>query len=658
MARITLEAIFKESGLDKLGRQFDVINQKMRRMADVGKAFGQGDQAQAAFGRQFKVGIEMERSNERLARQKRLAHEILDQMDKANSPERRLSLERRFTVVENAYKKERENQQKLNMGLSEEGKELGKLAILRRGLRLGLAVAGVPTTIAGLAHAGNEAQEQEKLVANMAVRLQDLNRPGRDFTDFTIDLRRNIVAAGAGLAFSGREAINLADSLVQLSGGMGGFKDALEASRGLGISPQQAIQLVGFSRRFGGVGGPGQMSDDKFINLIGRGIADSGMAPRGSEYIQSIIQTMQSYSTRLPSVNPETIASVIRAVNATGIPTLRGQGAMQVTEGITRMMDDQSEAMIALQTELIGRRPDLFSSAAKRYGFSTGLNTSTDRYALALALKQEGLATQDGLRLAGETIKFITGGQDRTTRMVMESMLLRMPIPMVAALEKAGFMDQLREGKISSAEFSKRVSSFQQNAQLMMQTPGMAFARLGRDIAAESVSYVESLIKPFGPYAGAAAEMIEEGRGETAQQKHLADRRRLFTGTAVGLGSMSALAAGLGATTVGAAAAPFAAPLLLAALASYGLGGLSDPRQRKETGAFYTPSVKFQHEVEVLIKLAGGEAMDPMGIGSGIAKVVSQILGQNIKDATKDYGSEVGGMAGAAALSHDKYPSR
>lgn len=631
--RVVLEAVFKSSGLDRLGRQFDLVNEKMRRMGQAMRAWGQGGGG-ADYGRQFQVGAQMELSQERLKRAGSLYKDLLRQIDATNDPAKRTRLEQHLAAVQRIGEAELRNQDRLGRGAAETGARLMTMTNLRRGLRLGAGALGLPLSLAAAGRQMSEAMEQEKLITPMALRLREVNGPIKDFTEHTMELRRNIVAAGAEFAFSGRESLALTDSLSKMAGGMVDMKTVFEGARALGISPQATGQALALSRRLGGREAQTVQADEKLAHAITKGITSSGMMPRSEEFVQTIAQAMQTYSTRLPSVSPNQLLDIFTALSAEGTagrpgvgrlaPTLRGQGGMAVVQGLTSMMDDMSEAMVAIQSEIVSRDPAAFAKTAKQLGLNVGGPVSGgDRYAMVTALKQAGVADADGLRMAGRTIKEITAGLDKGTRIAVESQLLRLSPQIVAALEQGGFIQRLTDETIGFKDFQKAVDRFSTQANTAMMTPGMQFSRLGKNIAAETTSYFESIIAPLGPYAGAAADMMEEGRGRTAQEKKDAANRRMMTGSA-------------GLLALGAAAAPFigvpALPLLGLAAATYGIGAAMDPKERGRMGEFWGGpagmAARSALDINVTITGSGNPMVAAAMVSERLASEIMRLAGQ------------------------------
>lgn len=641
--RVTLEAVFKSQGLDRLGRQFDLVNEKMRRVGQAMRSWGQGGGAD--YGKQFQVGAQIELSQERLKRAGNLYKDLLKQIDATQDPNKRARLEQHLSAVQRIGEAEMRNQDRLGRGAAETGARLMTMANLRRGIRLGAGALGLPLSLAAAGRQMSEALEQEKLVGGMALRLREVNGPIQDFTEHTMNLRRNIVAAGAEFAFSGRESIALADSLSKMAGGLVDMKTVFESARALGVSPQATGQALALSRRLGGREVQSAQADEKLAHAITKGITTSGMMPRSEEFIQTIAQAMQTYSTRLPSVSPNQLLDIFTALSAEGTggrpgvgrlaPTLRGQGGMAVVQGLTSMMDDMSEAMVAIQSEIVSRDPGAFAKTAKQLGLNVGGPVSGgDRYAMVTALKQAGVADADGLRMAGRTIKEITAGLDRGTRIAVESQLLRLSPQIVAALEQGGFIQRLTDETIGFKDFQKAVERFSDLSATAMMTPGMQFSRLGKNIAAETTSYFEGLIAPFGPTAGAAADMLEEGRGRTPGEKAAAGRKRFMVGSSL---AVAGIGTGL-AIAGGAAAAPALGVGALAAGAGWGLSELLDPRSRAKMGEFYGgmagPAARQAMDITVHIlgsaNPAVAAAMTAERLASELMKLAGQ-SGNNIK---------------------------
>lgn len=662
MPKVTLEAVFRETGLDKLGRAFDGIAQKMKRMADVQKSWGGGAVGDDALKRQFRIGAELDNVQGKIRSATKTYTGLLTELDKTTDPKRRGELQNRMNTVERFAGRELALQERLNKSIAEEGVTAGRSAMIRRGLRLGLGVLGVPATIAGIARGIQESTEQSRMVSPMAARMYGTSATGgpggtKDFTEYSMRLRENIVDTGAAMAFSGRESIQLADTLVTMTGSMHGFKEALESARTLGLSPQVTTQLIGTSRRFGGTGGSGQMTDEKFASVIARGIGESGMGPRGGEFIQSIVSTMQAYSTRLPIVQPDTITAVIAALNSPAMgrvaPTLRGSGALQVTQGITGMMDDMSEAMIAVQTQIVSRNPQAYAGAARKYGMEGPVN-GTAAYGLVMALKQEGIAGPDGMKLAGDTLKFIVSGQDANTRKIMESSMLRLPMPMINALEKGGFMGDFLSGKIGIEGLMKRAGSIG-GTDMAMQTQGMAWSHLGSVSAAAASDYF-GMMSPGAHPLNAMAEMMEESlpsekdganRGRKSWRLGLRGTGMMSMGAGAGLGATAmGMGAWAGTGALAALSGGTAIPLMGLGAAMMGAASLI-PDKKKEIPK------EVHHILEVKIHSAG----DIPGVSGTIAKMAASIMGDSMKDeAAKS--QEVGGMNSAANLGNDKYPTK
>ena len=530
--RVTVSAVFKETGLDRMSRNFSDLN---RRVMDWTRGLKGWSQAAGPsrddLQRQVQAGLEVERHQGRVERLKRMWHETGDKMDKAHDPKRielfRSQQERLVRVMG----EEQKIIEGLNRSSSEAGGRMAMGGLVRRGVRLGLGVMGLPMTLGAAARGGQEAYQQEMAVAGLAARTRELNRPMETFSDHVISLRRDIVAAGAEFGYAGREAIMLQDSLSQMAGGLLDMREVFGMSRGLGLQPQIAGQLLASSRRFGGAGAA---SDKETASAFSRSLRESGMLPRGGEMAQAIVQAMQTYSTRLPAVSPDTLMGIFTALSGqvgygndpeTGrrrpgvgklAPTLRGQGGMQVVQGLTAMMDDWSEAMVAVQNESLNKimrsDPNAFGGTLKTLGLSRGEGMGEGRFALLSALKSAGVADSDGLRFAGATIKDITQGMSKGMQLAVLPQLIRGLSPqLAAALVQSGFIERLKEGKMSDTEFAAKVQAMTTGGE--MQAPGLAFAHLGRAMGAHIAGGMEnSFLRPAAPWASALGDMFSEGK--------------------------------------------------------------------------------------------------------------------------------------------------
>jgi hypothetical protein len=644
MAKVSFEAVFSTVGLDKLGRSFDGIAQKMKRMADVQKSWGGGQNGDDAIKRQFKIGIEIDNASQKIDAFKKKYVDlktVADKMAKGSSFRKvfEADMEKTASVIVNETKL----RDKLNRSIAEEGVVAGRSAMIRRGIKLGLATLGVPYTIAGIARGLGEANEQSRAVSPMAARMYGNSGAGgpgemKNFTDYSMRLRENIVDTGAAMAYGGRESIQLADNLLTMSGSMKGFNVALEASRSLGLSPQSTIQLLGTARRTGGFSGG--MDEEKLVRMVSRGISETGMGPRGAEYINSIVSTMQSYSTRLPS-EPDMgqIAGIIEAVNQqagrAGAPNLRGSGAMQVTQGLTSMMDDQSEAMIAIQTEIVSRNKGDYAKTAKRFG----LDENGSPLALVQALKSEGLAGPGGLKLTRETIRYITGGMtDNNNKMYIESQLLRLSVPQVSALNVGGdksFMAKFMRGDISMDALQKAAGGYQ------MQTPGMAYGRLGATAAAVMTDAFSEIITPTTSVANAGADIMQSWLPSSGRNKKEEEEKRARLG--IGVAGTAFLGLGLASATIGSGG--LALPL---ALAGAGLLGAANFGKTGDS----PQSVEHHHTMDVNFKVSGDGNF--MKEAESVARSISDFLFGNMKEeaakfnSTTDYRANVFSNPGAA----------
>jgi hypothetical protein len=628
--RVTLEAVFKSSGLDRLGRQFDLVNEKMRRMGSAMRSWGAGG-AGPDLGKQFAASAQMGLSDERLGRARKAYQGLLGEIEKTQDPNKRARLERHLGAIQKIGEAEMHVQERLNVGAAKTGASLVSAANLRRGMRIGLGALGLPLSLGAAGRQMGEAMEQEKMISGMALRLRETSGPIKDFTEHTIELRRNIVSAGAEFAFSGRESLALADNLSQMAGGLVDMKTVFEGARALGVAPQATGQALALSRRLGGRDAQSPAQDEKMMHTLAKGISEGGMMPRSSEFIQTVVSAMQAFAPRLPSVNPDTLIGILSSLSAEGTsgrpgvgrlaPTLRGQGGMQVVNGMTSMMDDMSEAMVAIQSQIISDDPNAFARTAKGLGLAPGAGRDGgDRYAMLTALKQAGVADADGLKLAGRTIKEVTTGLDRGTRIAVESQLLKVSPQIVSALEDGGFIKRLTDEKIGFEDFKNAVDRLSDRAGTAMMTPGQQFGRLGREIAAETVSYFEAPGAMLGKYAGAAAEMIAEGRGNTPEEKANANNRRAMTGSA-GLLGLGALAAPF----IGASALPLAA---LAGL-TYATGAVMDPKERGRMGEFWGGEGGRQAlDIVVTINGAANPAIAAMLAAERLASEIMKLAGR------------------------------
>ncbi len=653
--RVSLEAVFKSVGLDRLGRDFDGVAQRIKRMGEAMKSWGAPAGQQGGFAKQFQVGMEVEQSQVRLRRAGEVYKRLSDEMAKTQDPQKRARLENHLQSVVRIGERELSLQDRLNRKEVERHSNLMRSANLRRGLRLGLSVMGLPVSVAAAGRGIGEAMEQEKGTLGMAARLRETMPPIRDFTEYTMDLRKSIVAAGAEFAYSGREAIALADNLSSLAGGMVDMREVFAMARGFGMAPQVAGQYMASARRFGGREAP---PDEKLMNIVAKGIATSGMAPRSSEFVQAVVAAMQTYSSRLPAVMPGTLTNILAALSSEqGIgggpgvgrlaPTLRGQGGMQVISGMTAMMDDMSEAMVAIQTELVARDPKAFEKTAKGLGIDTAKGSlgGSERYLLTMALKQAGVADQDGMKLAGRTIKEITRGMDTTTRMALETTLLRLSPQLVAALEKSGFMDAVRDGKISEDQFSKRINQLRGQEAGVMETPAMVWGKLGRMMAADVATQFESrVVAPFAPEVSAFMDMKSEGKAGWLALPGLAT---MSAARAMGnyaaenpWSAMRRAGVGLGVGGSVLSGGSMAIPSVMAGAGLYGLGSAGEAISNATRGM---SGSTFKHAIDLTVTVSGGASAE--SLSGKIANLVGSLLRDNLNQVVNNGQSvEVGGM--------------
>lgn len=649
--RVTLEAVFKSSGLDRLGRQFDLVNEKMRRMGSAMRSWGQGGGG-PDMGKQFEQGAMANVQRERIGRLSQMWQDTYKKLNGEDDAGKRKVYQNQLDRITRLGKAEMVAMEMVNRGSAETGAKVMSRAWLLRGLRVGAGALGLPLSMAAIGRQMGEAGEQEKMIGPMALRIREVNGPIKDFSEYTMDLRKNIVAAGAEFAFSGRESLALADSLSKMSGGLVDMKTVFEGARGLGIAPQAAGQALALARRLGGRDAQNPGADEKMMHSLGKAISSSGMMPRGEEFVQTLAQAMQTYSTRLPAVSPDTLMGIFSALsndrspNSVGrlAPTLRGQGGLQVTQGLTSMMDDMSEAMVAIQTEIVSRNPQAFKKTANQLGIDvSGGVSGGDRYALVTALKQAGVADADGLKLAGRTIKEVTAGLDKGTRIAVESQLLRLSPQIVAALEKGGFMDRLTKDEIGFDDFKKTVDRLSGNAGSAMDTPGMQFAHMGRSVGAHMTNRAEQALKTMSDYLrpGTIGEMMDEGTsmlavpglmtlsaGERLGASSGKNQRR-WGGAAIGagLGFMAGGPIGLG---IGALAGAFG-PGMQAGLAGMGRGA-----DFLAEGAGRMSSLTGRQVMDITVHIAGtaNPAMAAIlvaeRLGAEIMKLAHQ-TGNNVK---------------------------
>ncbi len=670
--RVTLEAIFKSTGLDRLGRQFDQVSQRMRRMGDVFQAWGGGRQVRQDFAKQFQIGAELQESQQRLRRARELYRRIADELNRVDDPRRRERLQQHLGTVVMLGQRELDLQRRLTHQEQQKNTEVMRGLTLRRMMRLGLGVLGLPMTMGAAGRSLSEASEQERGVLAMATRLRELNAPIKDFTEYTQSLRRAIVDAGAEFGYSGREAIALADSLQALSGNLISVKDVYGMARGFGMNPQVVGQYVAMARRLGGRDAP---SDERLMNVVARGISASQMGTRPDEFAQAVASAMQIYSSRLPAVDPGMLTTVLAALSAEvnpfdggrGVgryaPTLRGQGGMQVIEGLTAMMSDNSEAMIAMQTELLSRDPAAFSKTMEEMGIRLKPGETlggADRLLLLNTLKQAGVADPDGLKLAGKTIKEISGVQNRSTRILLETYLLRLSPQLVNALEKGGFMTALREGRVTEASFQNflRNQAMGQQAQAM-RTPAMQWQRLRTQSSAQWARVWAAGLKGtadiFEP--GAIAEQMEGGMGlwrapsmmlGAAGQK-IHERGQAIPmaagaiGALVGLLGGPGISAGLGATM-------------------YGFGHVGQELYYNPKHADKRGQIKHTLDIAVsmtdIVGTAANLPFEASALGMQVGRGVVDFLKQNIMNIMQSANGnvEVGGMG--HNIGHDRHGNR
>jgi hypothetical protein len=526
--KVTLHALFKETGLDRFTRNFQDLNRRVMDWTRGLKGWSQAaGPSREDLQRQTQAGLEVERHQGRVERLKRMWHETGDKIERAHDPRRIQRLQQHQDRFLKSMVEEQRIVDGLNRSSSQAGANLAMGGLLRRGMRLGLGVMGLPMTLGAAARGGQEAYQQEMGVAALAARTREMNTPMQTFSEHVVNLRRDIVAAGAEFGYAGREAIMLQDSLSQMSGGLMNMREVFNMSRGLGMQPQVAGQLLAYTRRFGAGGGAG---DKETAKAFAATLRESGMMPRGGEMAQAIIQAMQTYSTRLPSVSPETLSGIFSSLSAEGTankpgvgrlaPTLRGQGGTQVVQGLTAMMDDWSEAMVATQSEALNKMmkedPDAFKGTLKTLGMTPGEAQGEGRFALLSALKSAGVADSDGLKFAGRTIKDITQGMSKGMELAILPQLIRGISPQIAAaLVQGGFIEKLKAGTMTEDQFAAKVQQMTAGAE--MNAPGLAFAHLGRSLSAGIAGGMErGILKPAAPWAEALAQMFDEDKIGTA----------------------------------------------------------------------------------------------------------------------------------------------
>lgn len=522
MPKVSLEAKFQETGLEKLGRNFDMVSQRVQRLAGIMKSWGSGGVSEKDIGQQFRLSQELENVHKKIAKTKEEYLDLIEEIKKTDDPAIKGRKERELKDIAKEGEKQLGRQQQLNEALDSEGKKVSNNSMLYRGMRLGLGALGLPMTIGAAARGLGEAQEQDKMVMGMAARLRDLNAEGQNFTDFTLDLRRNIVAAGAEFAYSGRESLQLADSLSRMAGGMVSMRDVLELARGAGMNPQAAGQYVALSRRFGGSQAP---PDEKATQMLFQTMKSSGMLPRSDEFAQAISQAMQVYAQRLPSVDPRMLLGIFGTLSdANGVgkfaPTLRGAGGTQVIEGLTRMVDRNDEAMQAIQTEIVRANPGAFPKTLKE------LNMTEDRaqgggglYRLTQALKSAGPATEEGLKFIGEIFSAVTQRAGKDMAAVLIGELTGWSQQTVAQLDKGRFFEKMETGKFTAKEFNRQFGGGGSidAARNVMETPAMAFSRLRQEMSASAVDIFENFLVRAGG---------EKGKGIGGLGDALADLRK------------------------------------------------------------------------------------------------------------------------------------
>ena len=640
MPRVSVEAVFKEIGLDRLKSGLDQISAKMRRVGDAMRSWGAGGPSQGQLGKQFAMGAEFEKHGRRIAELKGKYIDLLGQYDKANSPGRRSDLQNRMRIIQAGAHEAMVAQEGLNKSLRGESAALVSSTMLRRGFRLGLGLAGLPMTIAGLARGMGEAHEQEKMTLGMATRLSEFNQQGRDFTSYVIDMRQQIVRAGAEFAYSGREAIQLADSLTQVSGNMMDMRTVYEMSRGLGMAPQTAGQVMAYARRFGGTGA---MPDEKLAEIVSSTIMRTGMMPRGNEFAQTLVQAMQQAATRLPSVEPQTLLTLLGTLSQEwqgpgepGVgrlaPTLKGAGGASVIQSLDQMMGRMDEAMVAVQSQIVTRHPELFKDTIKKMGLKeSDVRSGVGAYDLMMALKTGGVAAPDGLKFAGETIRLFTRGQALATRVAFETSLLPgLTTLQVSALEKSKFMDKLRSGEMTTEKFQKEMERRFPRADTM-NVPGVAYASLARAIGASFVSKMEATSRPGASWARATGEMLNRGEIGLSDLPGMA-AAGLFYGA--GKGAAGARQSGAGSWLSG--------KNLVGLGTGLGMGGLltgNVPAMVGGLGAFTLgkgleefPGVekKIQHSIDITVRLSEMFDKGPSGVGWMIGSVIVKTLEESL----------------------------
>lgn len=515
---VSLRAKFS-SNLDVMGRQLGAFQQKARGYAREMREWARGVPTDKMLQTHIRLGAEIDGIQTKMRGAK---EEYLKWSEKAHVPgldrkaigEAKRNADEALQIMVRLFQDQ--SRIKGQMGLMEGGAAGGisgrqGMVGMRRMLRFGLGALGLPLTIAAAGRSVGEAKGQQEIIQGLAARLSPLNEGMEGFDEHISRLRRNIVEAGAEFAFAGRETLMLADALSKISGIQPDVRTTLEGARGLGVSTQLSGQLLAFARRFqegpvGGAGGKG--GDARLMNIVARGIADSGMMPRGGEYIQTIVETMQQYATRVPSLGPnnvDSIESLVYAINKTNIPTLRGQGATTLMRGMTAMMDDMSEPMIAMQTEVLRKNPGLMQSFAKRNlpGLSSEeMQSGSGRFFVLSAMKQAGIADSDGLKLGGATLREMTNGMSRVSAMLIQSMMLRISPQMVNALSEAGFMKKFLSGEISDKQLRQEGANLRWRAQSALTSPAMAWGRLGSQIKSRATSMGENVI------GGSSAELV------------------------------------------------------------------------------------------------------------------------------------------------------
>jgi len=473
----------KELGnvFDRMRGQIDKISQQVRQ-----KFFGEPRVYENYVRTQKDLGIKLgaidgflKKNNEKYKEQTKLLRQLNKELEGVAPKQKQQILERavdldllrkyegflkRKTQLEEKISRARTYPEKVQQEIEE--KRAQRQAVFDTAGRLGMTVA-IPAMYYMARRTIGEWTAQQKILQSLAPRLEDTNVSFEIMGERIEALRRHTVDVSAQFGYTGKQGLQLVDAFSRLSDVLPNERAIMGLARGYGIPVERMGQQFAMMARMGGTKFD-RATQQEMANLFAGAMEKGGMTRRSDEFMQSVTTLMQSYFTKIPEVKPDTITAILAEVNRAGIPALRGLGATQVVQGFEKMMGDQSEAMVAIQTEIVGRG---FGDVAKRRGID--IETGVGRYRLAQILKSEGLATNDGFRLAKETLKFITENQGEEIARVMASSILGMPQPMIERMYDTGLMKRLLAGDVSDKEAIRQMQQMGGVAGMTRQRYGM-----------------------------------------------------------------------------------------------------------------------------------------------------------------------------------------